>query len=99
MGEINMTAKETPPIGRHSSRITACLANVLLAAATIVGAAPASAGPVTLIPGDLAVTYSVYPRLADPNTGSTGGYTTPNIVANVTPLPHNPPVTANADGT
>jgi hypothetical protein len=108
MGEINMTAKETPPIGRRSSRITACLANVLLAAATIVGAAPASAGPVTLIPGDLAVTYSVYPGLADPNTGSTGGYTTPNIVPTVTVLPINPnapnappptPVTAVADGT
>jgi hypothetical protein len=56
----------------------------------------------------LAVLYSVYPGLVNPNTGSTGGYTTPDITAGVTVLPINnnapnppppTPVTANADGT
>ena len=55
--------------------------------------------PVTLAPGNLAVTYSVYPGLVDPNTGRTGGYTTPDVVAGVTLLPISPPVTAVADGT
>jgi len=36
--------------------------------------------------------------LPDPNTGSTGGYTTPNISVGVTQLPINPPVTAIAGG-
>jgi hypothetical protein len=61
-----------------------------------------------LLPGDLAVTYSVYPGVVNPNTSATGGYTTPNIVTGVTVLPINPnapnppppmPVTAVADWT
>ena len=58
----------------------------------------AIAAPITFLPGDLAVLYSVYPGLPNPNTGSTGGYTTPNITAGVTQLPINPPVTAIAGG-
>jgi len=70
-------------------------------------ALPAVAGPTTIVPGDLAVTYSVYPGLANPNTGSAGGYTTPNLVPGMTVLLINPnapnpltmPVNAVADGT
>ena len=50
----------------------------------------AIANPIGFEPGDLAVTYSVYPGLPNPFTGSTGGYTTPNITAGVTVLPINP---------
>ena len=75
------------------------LASVILAAAPAAMVAPmATAAPITFAPGDLAVLYSVYPGLPNPNTGSTGGYTTPNITAGVTVLPINPPVTAIADG-
>jgi hypothetical protein len=104
-----MTAKaisETQNARRLSG--TAGLARALLVATTIAGGAFAAvAGPITLVPGDLAATYSVYPGLADPNTGSTGGYTTPVLVPGMTVLPINPnapnplttPVTAVADGT
>ena len=75
------------------------LASVILAAAPAAMVAPrATAAPITFAPGDLAVLYSVYPGLPNPNTGSTGGYTTPNITAGVTQLPINPPVTAIAGG-
>jgi hypothetical protein len=94
---------------RHSSRRTSRPARALAAATAILTGAPAAvADPITILPGDLAVTYSVYPGLADPNTGSTGGYTTPNLVPGMTVLPINPnapnpppatPVTAVADGT
>ncbi len=78
-------------IPRHSA--------LWIAAATAGLLAPAAfAAPVTLAPGDLAVTYSVYPGLTNPFTGTTGGYTTPNIVAGTTVLPTNPPVTASNDG-
>src|SRR5205085_10509393 len=71
----------------------------VVAPAADAALAPAeSAAPVTFLPGDLAVLYSVYPGLPNPNTGSTGGYTTPNITAGVTQLPINPPVTAIAGG-
>jgi hypothetical protein len=82
--------------------------HVLLSAATIAAAAPAAyAGPLALVSGDLAITYSVYPGLTNPNTGTTGGYTTPTLVPGTTVLPINPnapnqittPVTAVADGT
>jgi PEP-CTERM motif len=70
-----------------------------LAAAVAAVAAPAAiAAPITFVPGDLAVTYSVYPGLVDPNTGSTGGYVTPDIVAGTTVLPISPPVTASNGG-
>jgi|SRR5271165_2352971 len=76
------------------------LAPAVLAATTAAALAPvATAAPITLPPGDLAILYSVYPGLPNPNTMSTGGYTTPNITAGVTVLPINPPVTAIADGT
>jgi hypothetical protein len=61
-------------------------------------ASAADAAPITFLPGDLAVSYSVYPGLTNPFTGSTGGYTTPDIVAGSTVLPLNPPVTASNDG-
>lgn len=70
----------------------------LLAAAIALVAPAAFAGPVTLLPGDLAVTYSVYPGLTKPFTGSTSGYTTPNIVVGSTVLPISPAVTASNDG-
>jgi hypothetical protein len=85
----------------------ACLSRAPLIGLLIAAAAPAAtAGPVTLIPGDLAVTYSVYPGLANPNTGLVGPYTTPNVVAGTTVLLINPnapnppttPVTAVAGG-
>jgi hypothetical protein len=64
-----------------------------------VAAAPAAiAAPITFVPGDLAVTYSVYPGLINPYTASTGGYVTPDIVAGTTVLPINPPVTASNGG-
>lgn len=75
------------------------LASAFLAAAPSLALAPvATASPITFLPGDLAVLYSVYPGLTNPNTGGTGGYTTPNITAGVTVLPINPPVTAIAGG-
>jgi hypothetical protein len=68
---------------------------------TVLAAVPSAviAAPITLLPGDLAVTYSVYPGLTNPNTGTSGGYATPNITTGATVLPINPPVTAVADGT
>jgi hypothetical protein len=63
---------------------------ILVAAAGAALAPVATAAPITFLPGDLAVLYSVYPGLPDPNTGSTGGYTTPNITAGTTVLPINP---------
>lgn len=80
----------------------------LIVVTAIAGSAPAAvAGPITIVPGDLAVTYSVYPGLANPNTGRTGGYTTPILAPGMTVLPINPnapnplttPVTAVANGT
>jgi hypothetical protein len=74
----------------------------------LLQAAPiAAADPIDFVPGgDLAVTYCVYSGLADPDTGSTGGYTTPNLVSGMTDLPINPnapnplttPVTVVANG-
>jgi PEP-CTERM motif len=80
----------------HRSRQYAPAILAAVAAATL--ARVATAAPITFLPGDLAVLYSVYPGLLNPNTGSTGGYTTPNITAGLTQLPINPPVTAIADG-
>ena len=71
----------------------------LLVMASAAALAPAAeAAPATFLPGDLAVSYSVYPGLTNPFTGSTGGYTTPDIVAGTTVLPINPPVTASNSG-
>jgi hypothetical protein len=71
------------------------ISGVVIAAA----AAPAAiAAPISFLPGDLTVTYSVYPGLTNPYTGSTGGYLTPDIVAGTTVLPINPPVTASNGG-
>jgi hypothetical protein len=104
-----MTAKaisETRNVPRISG--TTGPARALLMVTAIAGGAPAAvASPITIVPGDLAVTYSVYPGLANPNTGSTGGYTTPVLVPGMTVLPINPnapnplttPVTAVANGT
>ena len=92
---------------RGSRRKMPCLTFALCIGLAVVATASSStAGPVTLIPGDLAVTYSVYPGLTDPNTGLIGPYTTPNLVAGTTVLPINPnapnplttPVTAVAGG-
>jgi hypothetical protein len=50
------------------------IASAILAAAAAAMLAPvATAAPITFLPGDLAVLYSVYPGLPNPNTGSTGG--------------------------
>ncbi len=71
------------------------------ALAVIVAAAATSsaiAAPIGFTPGDLAVTYSVYPGLTNPYTGSTGGYVTPDIVAGTTVLPISPPATASNGG-
>ena len=90
------------------SAATTRLTGALLAATAVAGGPLASiAGPITLMPSDLAVTYSVYTGLANPNTGNAGGYTTPVLVPGMTVLPINPnapnplttPVTAVADGT
>jgi hypothetical protein len=92
---ISNTTPATDGLGRSRRR----LASAILAAAATAALAPvATAAPITFLPGDLAVLYSVYPGLPNPNTGSTGGYTTPNITAGVTPLPISPPVTAIAGG-
>ncbi len=74
--------------GLDRKRLRRALAVVAPAAAAALAPA-ASAAPVTFLPGDLAVLYSVYPGLPNPNTGSTGGYTTLNITAGVTVLPFN----------
>jgi hypothetical protein len=74
-------------------------ASVILAVAPAAILPPiATAAPITFLPGDLAVLYSVYPGLPNPNTGSAGGYTTPNITPGITQLPISPPVTAIAGG-
>jgi hypothetical protein len=73
-------------------------AGALAAVAAGAVAHGATAAPVTLVPGDLAVTYSVYPGLINPYTDSTDGYVTPDIVAGTTVLPINPPVTASNGG-
>jgi hypothetical protein len=96
---IEKTIPNTIPArgGLRSSGLR--LAAAILAAAPATMLAPvANAAPITFVPGNLAVLYSVYPGLPDPNTGSTGGYTTPNITPGVTQLPINPPVTAIAGG-
>lgn len=73
--------------------------SAVFAAATAAVCAPvARAASISFTPGDLAVTYSVYPGLTNPFTGSTGGYTTPDIVAGATVLPINPPVVASNGG-
>jgi hypothetical protein len=72
----------------------------MLAAVAIgdVGAPAANAASIDFTPGDLAVTYSVYPGLVNPYTGSTGGYTTPDIVAGETVLPISPGPVLAVDG-
>ncbi|HEV2097469.1 MAG TPA: hypothetical protein VGR45_00930, partial [Stellaceae bacterium] len=80
-------------------RIAGLPALALSGALVAAAAAPAAiAAPISFVPGDLAVTYSVYPGLANPYTGSTGGYVTPDIIAGTTVLPINPPVTASDGG-
>ena len=96
---IEKTISDTKPARGCLCRSRLRLASAILAAAPAVTLAPvATAAPITFLPGDLAVLYSVYPGLPNPNTGSTGGYTTPNITAGVTQLPISPPVTAIAGG-
>jgi hypothetical protein len=96
---IEKTISDTKPARRCLCRSRLRLASAILAAAPAVTLAPvATAAPITFLPGDLAVLYSVYPGLPNPNTGSTGGYTTPNITAGITQLPISPPVTAIAGG-
>jgi hypothetical protein len=71
----------------------------LAALAVIAAASAAHAAPINFLPGDLAITYSVYPGLTNPFTGSTGGYTAPTITpGSTTVLPINPPVAAAASG-
>jgi hypothetical protein len=101
LGEIMIekTIPNTIPARAGLRRRGLRLASVILAAAPAAMLAPiATAAPIMFLPGDLAVLYSVYPGLPNPNTGSTGGYTTPNITAGVTQLPISPPVTAIAGG-
>jgi hypothetical protein len=96
---IEKTIPNTLPAGGGLRPSGLRVASAILAAAAAAMVAPvATAAPITFLPGDLAVLYSVYPGLPNPNTGSTGGYTTPNITAGVTQLPINPPVTAIAGG-
>ncbi len=83
----------------HTERVAVrAVAGALVATLAAAVAPAAIAAPINFLPGDLAVTYSVYPGLTDPNTGSTGGYVTPNIIAGTTVLPINPPVTASNGG-
>ena len=77
---------------------TAVAPAVLVMASAGALAPAADAAPITFLPGDLAVTYSVYPGQTNPFTGSAAGYTTPDIVAGTTVLPINPPVTASSSG-
>jgi PEP-CTERM motif len=96
---VEKTIPNTMPARGRLGRRRLRLATAVLAAAPAAMLAPvATAAPITFLPGDLAVLYSVYPGLPNPNTGSTGGYATPNITAGVTQLPINPPVTAIAGG-
>ena len=96
---IEKTIPNTMPArgGLRSSGLRLAAAILVAAPATML-APVANAAPITFVPGNLAVLYSVYPGLPDPNTESTGGYTTPNITPGVTQLPINPPVTAIAAG-
>ena len=96
---IEKTIPNTMPArgGLRSSGLRLAAA-ILAPAAAAALASMATAAPIPFVPGNLAVLYSVYPGLPDPNTGSTGGYTTPNITPGVTQLPINPPVTAIAGG-
>ena len=94
---IEKTISNTMPARGRLGRSRLRFASAILVVAPAAALAPvATAAPITFLPGDLAVLYSVYPGLPNPNTGSTGGYTTPNIAAGVTVLPINPPVTAIA---
>jgi hypothetical protein len=95
---IEKAASDTKPATGHAGRSRLYLVSATLGAAAAALAPMAIAAPITFLPGDLAVLYSVYPGLPNPNTGSIGGYTTPNITAGVTVLPINPPVTAIAGG-
>jgi hypothetical protein len=96
---IEKTIPNTVPARGRLGRSRLRLASAVLVVAPAAALAPvATAAPITFLPGDLAVLYSVYPGLPNPNTGSTGGYTTPNITAGVTQLPISPPVTAIAGG-
>jgi hypothetical protein len=73
--------------------------SILAALAVVTAASAAHAAPVSFLPGDLAIEYSVYPGLTNPFTGSTGGYVTPSITqGSTTALPISPPVAAAASG-
>ena len=88
---IEKTISNTKPATAGLRRSRLRLACAIVAVAPTATLAPvATAAPITFLPGDLAVLYSVYPGLPNPNTGSTGGYTTPNITAGTTALPINP---------
>ena len=97
-----MSAEAVPAIRPRRIRIaslpTHTAAGALAAVLATAASPPASAAPISFAPGDLAVTYSVYPGLANPYTGSTGGYATPDIVAGTTVLPISPPVVASNGG-
>jgi hypothetical protein len=96
---VGKTVSASRPKGARRIRASASAVTGTLCAALAAAAAPAAmAAPITFTPGDLAVTYSVYPGLTNPYTGNTGGYTTPNIIAGTTVLPINPPVTASNGG-
>jgi hypothetical protein len=97
-----VSAKPWSAFGPRSDSVSfwrnAATPALLVVASAGALASAADAAPVTFLPGDLAVTYSVYPGLTNPFTSSTGGYTTPAIVAGTTVLPINPPVTASNGG-
>ena len=85
---IEKTISNTTPATGGLRRSRLRLAIAIIAIAPTAALAPvATAAPISLLPGDLAVLYSVYPGLPNPNTGSIGGYTTPNITAGTTALP------------
>ncbi len=87
-----------PSRNRIAQRSAPAAVGVLSVGLAITLSPLAIAAPISFVPGDLAVTYSVYPGLANPYTGSTGGYVTPDIVAGTTVLPISPPVTASNGG-
>jgi hypothetical protein len=95
---IIQNASASSPKRKHAALLPHRCAALIAAGGAALFAPAALAGPVTLVPGDLAVTYSVYAGLTNPYTGSIDGYTTPDIVAGTTVLPISPPVSAVAGG-
>lgn len=93
------TKKRTEKRTKRGAASRRVASSAVVALAVVATASAAYANPIDFIPGDLAISYSVYPGLTNPFTGSTGGYTQPNITqGSTTALPINPPVAAAASG-